>query len=611
MKKTVITTLFALFALVLLAPASAQERVYAPSAKMLKTHPRLFMPKGEERDVKKSVKSTPYWNEVNSFILAQADLMLEKPLLEKNVVGRRLLGVSREALARVTYLSYAYRTTGDEKYAAKAVEEMLTVSKFDDWNPSHFLDVAEMTATLAIGYDWLYAYLPATSRLIIADAIIEKGLKTSLVEKNNAQWIENKNNWNQVCHSGLALGAMAIWENEPELAQQIVARSVNNIRIPMGNYAPDGAYAEGGNYWEYGTLFNVLLIDALNGMFGSDYGLTQAEGFDKTFGYISHMITPRGGLYCYGDNPTMANFYVSPFWFAREQDDTQNLQPFTENIGIDKDRHRLLPLAVVWGHKIKFKSPSKLKGFTPTSDFWIGGGETPVAVMKYTQQRNYDYVGVKLGTASISHAHLDMGSFYYESDGVRWALDMGADNYNKMEVAGVDLWNRTASSQRWDVYRYNNQQHNVPTFNRNNQDVTAHIDFVSHSSAPDSMAVSFDLTPLYKSDVRVAKRSVIFKPQEALTITDEWQTKNRFTQVEWTVMTEAVPTLVEGGVLLTSGNKTMLLKADTDLVGSWYIETAEPFYSFNSPNPGIYKVVYRADLNLKTNNQFSVSFTKN
>ena len=31
---------------------------------------------------------------------------------------------------------------------------MLTAARFEDWNPSHFLDVAEMTFALAIGYDW-------------------------------------------------------------------------------------------------------------------------------------------------------------------------------------------------------------------------------------------------------------------------------------------------------------------------------------------------------------------------------------------------------------------------------------------------------------------------
>ena len=38
---------------------------------------------------------------------------------------------------------------------------MLAVSRFTDWNPTHFLDVGEMVMALAIGYDWLYDSLQA------------------------------------------------------------------------------------------------------------------------------------------------------------------------------------------------------------------------------------------------------------------------------------------------------------------------------------------------------------------------------------------------------------------------------------------------------------------
>jgi len=49
---------------------------------------------------------------------------------------------------------------------------MLAISQFSDWNPSHFLDVAEMTMAMAIGYDWLYNNMSRESRTIIKDAII-------------------------------------------------------------------------------------------------------------------------------------------------------------------------------------------------------------------------------------------------------------------------------------------------------------------------------------------------------------------------------------------------------------------------------------------------------
>lgn len=47
----------------------------------------------------------------------------------------------------------------------------------------------------------------------------------------------------------------------------------------MSIYAPDGAYSEGYSYWAYGTTYNVLLIEALKAVKGTDFGLSQMPGF--------------------------------------------------------------------------------------------------------------------------------------------------------------------------------------------------------------------------------------------------------------------------------------------------------------------------------------------
>lgn len=53
--------------------------------------------------------------------------------------------------------------TADSRFLERARQEMLAVASFSDWNPSHFLDVAEMTVVMCIGYDWLYDDLPPIS----------------------------------------------------------------------------------------------------------------------------------------------------------------------------------------------------------------------------------------------------------------------------------------------------------------------------------------------------------------------------------------------------------------------------------------------------------------
>src|ERR1700730_3640964 len=115
--------------------------------------------------------------------------MLALAPIERIQIGRRLLDKSREALRRLFFLSYAHRMTQQQKYLQRAERELLAISAFSDWNPSHFLDVAEMTMAVSIGYDWLYNNLSADSRAIIKEAILKKGIEPSLDPKNNG-WLK-------------------------------------------------------------------------------------------------------------------------------------------------------------------------------------------------------------------------------------------------------------------------------------------------------------------------------------------------------------------------------------------------------------------------------------
>ncbi len=74
------------------------------------------------------------------------------------------LSMSREQVSRMITLSLAYRIFDDARYANKVEEELLNVCSFQSWNPGHFLDVAEMTAAVAIGYDYGLSDMPGVSQ---------------------------------------------------------------------------------------------------------------------------------------------------------------------------------------------------------------------------------------------------------------------------------------------------------------------------------------------------------------------------------------------------------------------------------------------------------------
>lgn len=562
----------------------------------LADHPRLLLPKGAEKKLLKQINRDAVWKEIHTATLGEADRIITLPVNERIKTGMRLLAVSRENLRRIFILSYAYRMTGQEKYLVRAEQEMLKAASFSDWNPSHFLDVGEMTMALGVGYDWLYPALSEASRRTIREAIVEKGFKPSYDTAYN-WFVDAEHNWNQVCNGGLAFGAIAVAESEPEWAQKIIDRAIDKVRLPMRHYAPDGAYPEGPGYWGYGTLFNVLLIGGLESTFGTDYGLSQMPGFMQTGTYEMQMVSPLIKHFNYMDNSYEPESSSAPFWFYSK---TQDPSVLCQQVSIlQRDtakkylKDRVLPAMLIWGAGAPME-----KAVAPQETFWAGRGNTPVCVMRSGWgDPNARFVGVKLGSPSINHGHMDVGSFVFEADGVRWAIDLGSEDYNTTETRGVDLWNMAQQSQRWDVFRYNNRSHNTLTFNDKLQQVNGSAQIIESDSATARRFVKTDLTPVYAGQVDKVERTISLVDNDYLLIEDEITAGKNYTRMRWTLMTRATPKILsDNTVMLEQDGKRCLLKIESETPIVWRFEKTPTVNTFDSPNPDVTMVVFDTDL---------------
>ncbi|MEZ4901252.1 MAG: hypothetical protein R2822_05560 [Spirosomataceae bacterium] len=310
-----------LFVFLIASTAAFAQLKHLTDIRKIPNHPRIMLLKGEEKGIQKNIANDSNWAKIHQAILSECDKMIDLPPLQRIQIGRRLLDKSREALRRIFYLSYTYRITGQKKYLQRAETELLTIAQFSDWNPTHFLDVGEMTMAVAIGYDWLHNDLQKSSLPILKEAILKKGLEPSLDAKYNS-WLKASHNWNQVCNAGMTYGALAIYEENPNLAKQIIDRAVESIKLPMEDYNPDGAYPEGYGYWGYGTSFNVLFLSAIQRALGSEFGLSSGRGFLNTASYYQAMVGTSGKTFNYSDAGSGTGG-VSPamFWFATR---TQN-----------------------------------------------------------------------------------------------------------------------------------------------------------------------------------------------------------------------------------------------------------------------------------------------
>jgi len=585
-------TLLALLCGLVQGAAAADEPFALPQP--IPSHPRLFARAADWERVQKQVVSDPVSARIFASLQTKAESYLSLPPTERVLEGRRLLGPSRFILERVTTLATVARITGDARYAERAALEMRTAARYSDWNPSHFLDTAEMSLALATGYDWLYDQLSEADRTEIAQALVEKGINPSLDGKQG--WVVGTNNWNQVCHAGMVAAALAVADLQPALATQIVQRAIENVPRCAHAYAPDGVYPEGAGYWGYGTTFHVVLVAELQTFSGQAYGLDTLPGFGQTALYLNEVTAPSGRCFNYSDAGEGRRAPEGAlFWFARRFQHPEWLRYDLGELPAYLDRYdkktggdRLLALALLW------RDPSLVDdGKTAFPLHWMGRGENPVAVHRSAWgDPDALYLGTKGGSPSLSHAHVDAGSFILEADGIRWAIDLGPQDYNSLESAGVDLWNSAQNSQRWDIFRLGADSHNILRFNQSALLVTgsgAIVGFQGEGATPHSI---LDLSSLYSDQVRTVHRGSAFLPGGRVLFQDEWTAKDQPVEAAWQMVTRADVTVQPGEIQLSQKGKTLTLKILTPADAHVEVQEVQQFQKwFDVNNPGVRRIV--------------------
>ncbi len=247
--KTKLNLLISFLCLVVMYPVLAQEHeipklenpisIQYLKKNLRKSQPRLVLNSGIEKDLKKKVKSDPVVKNMYEAVKLNAAGIYGEPLLERKLQGRRLLGVSREMLWRMNMLGMVYRMEKGKKALDRINDEVIAVCKFTDWNPSHFLDVAEMSMAVAFALDWTAGKLPKSTVEMAKNALIEKGIKPSWPENGrNPGWAYGTNNWNQVYNGGMIAASIAVAEIEPELAAKTIYRAIDGMTHALSNMAP-------------------------------------------------------------------------------------------------------------------------------------------------------------------------------------------------------------------------------------------------------------------------------------------------------------------------------------------------------------------------------------
>ncbi len=592
------------------AAALGQQSVFPPKATFddvrqaiaggRHVHPRLLASGEELKGLAESAGRDPLKKAIADTIVRQAVALEDAEPVERKLQGKRLLSVSRRCVQRVLVLATAYHLTGDKKYAARAQKEMLAAARFRDWNPAHFLDVGEMTFALAIGYDWLYDQLDEPSRQEIRAAIVEKGLRVPFETKFNA-WVRSKNNWGQVCHGGLTSGALAVMDEEPELAARTIESALKNVPLSMAAYAPQGSYPEGPGYWSYGTSYNVLLIACLESALGKDFGLTTAPGFSETGAYPALVCGPSGLFFNYADGSAkrtpepvrlwFASRFERPDWLVGEKEFWAQQLGEPGSLTLERSK-QLMPLALIWMKDSAAAGPVKM----PLN--WSPGGSVPISIFRssWTDPRA-TFVGVKAGLHTANHRHLDAGTFVLDSDGARWATDLGAEGYYGIESRNMKLWAQEQNADRWNIFRLNNFSHNTLVIDAKLQVAggdSSIVEFSDDAARPYSIV---DMSGVYKGQAKSVRRGVMLLPSREVLIQDELTGLRPGSRVRWGMVTPGKPgELGKKSVVLKQGKEKLVLAIHGVEDASWHeIDTAKPRHEWDTPNPGTRMMAFEVE----------------
>ncbi len=544
-------------------------------------HPRLMLKDKDLQQLKKQYQADKTLQKCVQDVLAEADGYINARMLTYDKIGPRLLHVSRNCLRRIYALAMAWRWTGDEKYARKAVENLLTVCAFKDWNPSHFLDTAEMSHAVGLGYDWLYSYLDAETREKIKAALIKNGLEPGLSAYKKTWWAQSEFNWNQVCNGGMIIGALAIAETDPTYAEQIIPAAVRSLPLALKSYGPDGAWGEGPGYWSYATHYTAYGLAALQSALNNDFGLLQTKGLAESGSFPIYTTGPTGLFLNFADCGQRSSRRPMPcmFWLARVYNNPLYAQSEHEMIA----KSRASPEHIIWYVPAPDKKP-------PARDLdRYFRGPVEVAVLRSAwNDPDALFVGVKAGYNQVNHGHLDLGNLELDALGVRWARDLGSDDYN---LPGY--WDGKRGGQRWSYYRLNSASHNVPMLAGEDQDPQATSRFTNVQLNKESPFVLVDLTSAYEKRAKKVTRGVaMVENRRAVLVQDEFELKEPC-EVAWAMTTDAKIDIGEKGTaVLSLKGKELIARILSPADAEFVVESAEQKPPQES-NKGVSRLVLR------------------
>lgn len=404
--------------------------------------------------VRKFARDDPFGAKVAHTVVSDALTLLKKPLIRRvSERGRDvMLPTSRSLMRRLSVLFVASMLTANPIFRQRAIREISVVTCFSDWNPSHFLDVAEMAAAVSLGRVWFSDYMTPPECAAVDEALHGFAIRPGRDQFSASEfWTDAEHNWNIVCCSGLILASTAA-EGAPEQERrELLELASSAIRSGLSGFRNDGGYVEGPSYWELALRYAVLAH-----LFQPSIELP--DGVFKSWNFSRALTCPSGASVNYGDSTRRPN--RSPFlgWLASQSGDTEAADWQRSSPG------RPHPFDLLWPGRTVGEAGlgTPATGPVDVTDFEDVG----TVLRSSSEALPNAFVFLKKGSNSVNHAHLDLGSVLFECGGQTFLCDLGRESYSKEGYFGAD---------RFSFFRTRTSAHNTVLIGNRDQSENARV----------------------------------------------------------------------------------------------------------------------------------------
>ncbi len=463
-------------------------------------HPRLILNDDKIAQILELKDTDTFLVPVVEKVIDSAEKYINDPVTPAPDPGK---DVNETPSTLIPTCCLAFIITGDVRYKDRAWLELENILSYENWNPNHFLDVGEYSRAVALAYDWLYDYWTSNERQIMRNGVMKLAFTPAVkqLRRGYGSWLSQRSNWVEVGASGIGLCALAFGDEDgyEELCSEILDRIIVDHLPSKGMFlfAPDGAYSEGLGYWNYALYTFYQLTNAMHTSLGTDMGLEDLSGLDKT-GYFPIAMRGPNGVFAFSDSSVNNLPGGAPVYhYVGKRYNLPNLssyrlQKYTE------DTENLDYRDVIWYDPDFTKLDDWTEGLNP--DYFASGHE-PLGSFRTGYDKTAYYFGFKGGNNNGNHDQYDIGSFVIDANGVRWAEEIGPEGY-------------TVTGERFHYYRNRAEGNNTMVINpdgdthdqTSNADKNAICDYIDKGSNDGAAYGVFDLTKAYYADLTKAHR---------------------------------------------------------------------------------------------------------